>query len=512
MIKSSPINLPTTEHDGRTIDTDVLVIGSGPAGMSTAIGVAQKGLKVIVLDLQPTPGGQIFRSLETNLRARPTTDKLLEVLGPTYLAGQSLIEQFRSTDGIDYRPETTVWDLRSDGTVGWLCGDSAGYLRARQVVVANGATERPVPFPGWTLPGVMTAGAVQTLLKAGRLQPDGQVVLVGTGPLIFLLADQLRRLGVRPTLIARTDSLRDKFAALTSLRLSAIPALAKGLGWLAQLKVSGIKMNSGATSLEAHGSEKVESVSLLISGRTVKIPCDLLVVHDGIVPATDIVHCAGLAMDWQQDDASWKPRTADDGRAELATGSRLVDGPCKIRISGDARRIGGADAAIAHGQHIAAIIASELNGTAVSPGEHAENAANVSRTLAARPFIDKAFPRGLAAGLPADETLVCRCEELTAGDIRTAIRSGATEMNHLRGVLRCGMGPCQGRSCAVTVARLLTELSPSSSAPKLFRARPPLRPLPLIALTNLTGLDPDLAQIVSLEDKPVAGLEEHPHG
>lgn len=491
------------------LDADVIVIGAGPAGMSAAIGIARAGLSVVVLDLQPTPGGQIFRSLETNLKARPATDALLEALGPTYLAGQALVEAFRATAGIDYRPGTTVWDLRADATVGWLHGEQAGYLRARQVVVANGAMERPVPFPGWTLPGVMTAGAVQTLLKAGRLQPQGRVVLVGTGPLILLLAEQLRRLGVRPSLIGRTDTLQDKLAALSSLRPGAIAPLAKGLGWLARLKLSGVAMHTGVTNLKAHGQDKVESVSLSVGGRSMELPCDLLVVHDGIVPATDVAHCAGLALEWQAEDASWKPVTELDGRARLAAGPTLTDGQCRIRVSGDARRIGGADAAIAHGQYVAACIVAELQETAVA--DHAcAGEAGVVRTLSARPFIDKAFPRGLAAQLPDDATLICRCEELTAGDIRTAIGNGTTDMNHLRGLLRCGMGPCQGRSCAVTVARLVAE-STGQELPEPFRARPPLRPLPLVALANLSGLDPELAQVISLEDKPATDAGESPH-
>lgn len=489
-------------------DADVIVVGAGPAGMSAAIGITRAGFKVIVLDMQPAPGGQIFRSLESNLQARPATNKLLDALGPTYLAGQALIEQFRSTRGIDYRPETTVWDLRADATVGWLQGDAAGYLRARQVVVANGAMERPVPFPGWTLPGVMTAGAVQTLLKAGRLQPYGRVVLVGTGPLILLLADQLRRLGIRPSLIGRTDTLNDKIAALGSLKIAALAPLAKGLGWLTKLKLSGITMRTGVSDLRALGRDKVVSVSLSIAGRKVELGCDLLVVHDGIVPAVDIAHCAGLAMDWQGDDSSWKPRTTEDGRAEMAPGPVLTGGPCKIRVSGDARRIGGADAAIAHGRYVAACIAADLHNTL--SGGVIVGGDDVARTLAGRPFIDKAFPPGLAAQVLEDDTIVCRCEELTAGDVRAAIAKGATEMNHLRGILRCGMGPCQGRSCAVTVARLLAE-SPGANTPAPFRARPPLRPLPLIALANLSGLDPELSQIVSLGDKPAAEAMEQPH-
>jgi len=260
---------------------DVIVIGAGPAGMSAAIELGSAGYHVIVLDLRPAPGGQIFRALEANVEARPATNGLLAALGSTYSAGRTLIQQFRATPGIDYRPETTVWDLRADGTVGWLKGESAGYLRARHVVLANGAMERPAPFPGWTLPGVMIAGAVQTLIKAGRLRPEGRIVLAGTGPLILLLADQLRRLGVRPALIARTDRIQDKIAALLHMRLAGIPALLKGLGWLVRLRLAGIPMRSGISDLRAEGRNRVDAICMSIAGKKVELPCDLLVVHDG---------------------------------------------------------------------------------------------------------------------------------------------------------------------------------------------------------------------------------------
>ncbi|MDW9628212.1 FAD-dependent oxidoreductase (plasmid) [Sinorhizobium meliloti WSM1022] len=493
-------------------DADTIIVGAGPAGMACAIELAAAGCRVIVLDMQPSPGGQIFRALETNMQARPGTDELLSALGPSYKAGLALVTRFRATPGIDYRPGTTVWDLRADGTVGWLKGDAAGYLRAPHVVVASGAMERPAPFPGWTLPGVMTAGAVQTLLKAGRLKPNGRIVLAGTGPLIFLLADQLRRLGVRPALIARTDGAWDKVAALGRLRPAGLPALLKGLGWLLRLRLAGVTMRTGISGLEAHGHDHIESVRLTVAGSRIELPCDLLVVHDGIVPSTDLAHAAGLALAWRADDGSWQPVTMPDGRAEMAPGPTLTAGPCRIRITGDARRIGGADAAIAHGRHASSAILAELGRPAGTPGAADRTGIAVARSLAARPFLDAAFPPGLSSYLPDDATIVCRCEEITAGALRATIRDGATEMNLVRGLLRCGMGACQGRSCAATLARLLAEADPRrpmASAP--FRARPPLRPLPLGALAGMTGLDPDLAQVESLDDKPeaIAGEDAH---
>jgi NADPH-dependent 2,4-dienoyl-CoA reductase/sulfur reductase-like enzyme/bacterioferritin-associated ferredoxin len=509
MTLAAPLTSPASHSPA--LDTDVIVIGAGPAGMTAAIELASAGIRVVVLDLQPTPGGQIFRSIETNLAARPGTDRLLDALGPAYQWGAALVEQFRATAGIDYRPDTTVWDLRADGTVGWLTGDAAGYLRARQVVLANGAMERPMPFPGWTLPGVMTAGAIQTLMKAGHLQPEGRIVLAGTGPLILLLAEQLRRLGIKPALIARTDRLRDKIAAITHIRLPALPAMLKGLSWIARLHLGGIPMQSGIAGLKATGKSRVEAVSMTVAGKTIELPCDLLIVHDGIIPAIELAQCAGLDLDWHDADASWRPRTSDEGKATIAPGPSLTSGPCRIHVTGDARRIAGADAAIAHGRYAAKALLAELKGPAYT---HIQGSARqaVRQATAGRPFLDAAFPPGLSALLPDDGAIVCRCEELTAGTLRAAIRRGATDMNLIRGISRCGMGPCQGRNCSVTLARLLAETQSETVRPPVpFRARPPIRPLPLGALADLSGIDPELAQIESLDDKPEVSLSGDAH-
>lgn len=482
-------------------DADVIVVGAGPSGMSAASELADRGLSVIVLDMGAAPGGQIFRGLESNMAELDLSGELLAALGSSYTSGFELVQRFRAASTIDYRPLTTVWEVRSDGTIGWLSNGSAGYLRARRVLLANGAMERPVPFEGWTLPGVMTAGAVQTLLKAGRMKPTGRIVVAGTGPLVALLIEQLRRLGVKPALVARTDNFRDSLKASRHLTLRAIPALAKGVGWLARARISGIPSVSGVSKLQADGQDHVQFVHYWIGDKRHTCACDLLVVHDGIVPSVDLALSAGLALEWDRANASWRPKTSPSG----ASAHMEENDNSRIRVTGDARRIGGADAAIAHGRLAALAIASDLQGT--SDGSIPAARMDVDRSLAARPFLDAAFPPGLSAHLPDDEAIVCRCEELSAGALRAKIRSGATDIDLLRGETRCGMGPCQGRSCMITAARLIAEVGTKASVPLLttFRARPPARPIPLGALAQLTGLDPEAAKIESLEDKPDMG-------
>ncbi|WP_249194944.1 NAD(P)/FAD-dependent oxidoreductase [Gluconobacter cerinus] len=295
-------------------DADVIIVGCGPAGMTAAVELVQAGCSVIILDMQPTPGGQIFRNLEANLRdSSPSGQTLLAALGPAYKAGAELIQRFRTSRGIDHRPQTTVWEVRPDGTVGWLQGMNAGYVRGRQVLLAHGAMERPVPFPGWTLPGVMTAGGVQTLLKAGHLKPTGNVVLIGTGPLLLLLANQLHQLGIKPALIGRTDRFADALSGVSHLRPGGLLSLIKGVRWIARLKAAGVKSVTGLKDLAAHGHRKVEAISFTVNGRQQTQACDLLIVHDGIVPSIDIPNSAGLRLQWDDANASWRPDTTFDG-------------------------------------------------------------------------------------------------------------------------------------------------------------------------------------------------------
>jgi NADPH-dependent 2,4-dienoyl-CoA reductase/sulfur reductase-like enzyme len=244
--------------------------------MAAAVELGHAGCSVLVLDMQPAPGGQIYRAVEANVTDEPGPHDLLTALGPSYAVGLALVRRFRAAASIDYRPLTTVWEVRPDGTVGWLSGECAGYLRCRHLLLANGAMERPMPFPGWTLPGVMTAGAVQTLLKAGPLKPTGRIVLAGTGPLILLLAEQMRRLGLKPVVIARTDRLSDHVAAARHLRPAAAPSLVKGLGWLARLRFANVKLVSGISQLQAEGGSKVERVSYSVGSRRFVHPCECL--------------------------------------------------------------------------------------------------------------------------------------------------------------------------------------------------------------------------------------------
>ncbi|EFH13119.1 NAD(P)/FAD-dependent oxidoreductase, partial [Teichococcus cervicalis] len=173
---------------------DLAIIGAGPAGMSAALEAAGLGLSVLVLDEQPAPGGQIFRAVE-----RAAADPALR--GEYADSGALLARRFRAMPNVDYRPGTQLWNIdAATGLLSFRAPDGPGEAQAARILLATGAQERPVPVPGWTLPGVMSAGAAQILLKQAGAVPKGKLVLAGQGPLLWLLAAQLARAGAPPAL------------------------------------------------------------------------------------------------------------------------------------------------------------------------------------------------------------------------------------------------------------------------------------------------------------------------
>ena len=216
-----------------TDSCDVAIVGAGPAGMAAACVLAKGGLDVVMLDEQGAPGGQVYRGVEKVFSDRPRD---ILPLGKEYAEGHALTRRFRES-GAQYRPGVSVWQITSDQepelALGLIEGGSAWMLYPKHVILATGAMERPVPFEGWTLPGVMTVGAAQTLLKSSRLVPSEDVVLAGTGPLLYLYARQLKNLGVKPQAILDTGcslSLRASLLGLDAL-IACPKSMLQGMGW-----------------------------------------------------------------------------------------------------------------------------------------------------------------------------------------------------------------------------------------------------------------------------------------
>jgi NADPH-dependent 2,4-dienoyl-CoA reductase/sulfur reductase-like enzyme len=457
---------------------DLIIIGAGPAGMAAAVEAGKSGLSVIVLGDQWSPGGQVYRAIE---RAHP---ERLKTLGPDYRNGQYLATQFRKTD-VEYLSGATVWQVEPDGIVNFMLEDKARQIKGKQIFIATGARERPVPIPGWTLPGVMAATAADVLLKSHGIVPSGSTVLAGSGPLLFLTAARLIDYGVAVDAVLDTTPLSNYVSALPALpkALLAYEYLLKGLGMKRQIRQNGTPIYRNVKDLEAQGSTAVETVRFSSNGKHRVLKADTLLLHNGVVPDTQISQLLECKHVWYDTQRYWQPIVDNWGNSSK-------DG---IRVIGDAAGISGAKAAEASG-HLAALDAAcGLN--VISRKERDLRAAPFAKTRSReksiRPFLDRLFRPAPDLLVPKnDKTIVCRCEEVTVGQIREALELGALGPNQLKTQTRCGMGMCQARMCGLTVSEIIADYRKEDiSSIGYLRIRPPIKPITVEQLSELELVD-----------------------
>jgi len=454
----------------------LVIIGAGPAGMSAATLAADHGVDVALLDEQAAPGGQIYRAMES------IPDQRADLLGDEYQHGRKIVSAFRDST-VDYLTNSQAWSLNSKGEIGLLQEGKAHIISADQVLLANGAMERPVPFPGWTLPGVMNAGAGQILFKSHGIVPDDGVVLAGSGPLLLLLAWQYMHAGVKIKALIDLTPMRNHLRALPRLPRAILAGhyLIKGLVYKKDLKQAGISTLHNVSELRAEGDECLTSVSFRHKSRQRIIETDLLLIHFGLIPNAHLSRAAGCQYDWDRSQQCWRPQLDGWGRSS-------IDG---ILIAGDGAGIGGARTA-EHAGRLAALQATHalcLIGQDERDRLARDDRKWMHEDLHIRPFLESFFhiPRKLLR-VPDDDTIVCRCEEVTAGDIRKAVADGHSDSNQVKFLTRCGMGPCQGRQCAEAVAHIVAAAGGEKVAKGgHYRGRPPVTPL---TLGQLAGLYP----------------------
>jgi len=449
---------------------DVVVIGAGPAGLAATASVAKAGLSTLLLDENAGPGGQVWRAItSTPVRNR-------DLLGADYWSGEELVQAAR-TSGAEIIHRATVWSLDRNLDIGVSIGGGSAFVKARRVIVATGAQERPFPIPGWTLPGVMTAGAAQTMLKSSGLVPDGRTIIAGQGPLLWLLAAQILRLGGRIDRVLDTTLRNAYLAALPhAFAFMASRYFLKGLAMMREVRAK-VPVVSGVTELAAAGDGKLATVSYAAGDRRETLPADVLLLHQGVVPNVNLAMAAGVEHRWDERQLCWSPVLDADGGSS-------VEG---IAIAGDGAGIGGAEAAVCRGRMAArSAIDALAPATAAKLEPIATLRADLARAERGRAFLDRLFRPAKQFRIPTGDTIVCRCEEVTAQDILNSVAIGATGPNQLKAYRRTGMGPCQGRLCGLTVTELMAEAR--GKTPEeigYYRLRAPVKPILLSELAAL---------------------------
>ncbi|HKX09320.1 MAG TPA: FAD-dependent oxidoreductase [Stellaceae bacterium] len=461
---------------------ELAVIGAGPAGMAAAITAADLGIDTIVLDEQATPGGQIYRAIgETPLRDPA-------VLGEAYWRGAGLVEAFQAS-AAHYVPQAAVWTASAEGEIGVAVAGSVRMLRAKRIILATGALERPFPIQGWTLPGVMTAGAAQILLKSAAMVGAGHAVLAGTGPLFWLIAAQYLRAGGTFTTILETTPRGNLGRALPFLPgFLRSSYLREGFELIAEVRRHASVVRP-VIALRARGEDRLTDVTYRTgAGLEVTVRADTLLLHQGVVPNVNLALVLGCKHVWHETQLCFVPALDAWGQSSVAT----------VAIAGDGAGIAGAVAAEQRGRLAALGAAFQLGhiDQVVRDQTAAPYLAALRQAQLGRRFLDRMFRPARRFRLPRGETLVCRCEEVTARQVRDAAALERVGPNQLKAYLRCGMGPCQGRLCGLTVTEILADAhGRSPDEVGYYRLRPPVKPITVGELASLPKTEADIAAV-----------------
>lgn len=455
---------------------DAIVIGAGPAGLACSAELASRGLEVALLDEQASPGGQIYRNITKS------TPRQHAILGADYTDGLEVLNAFQEAK-VDYMPQARVWQAEETGDVYFSKDGASQQVKGDFLVLATGAMERPVPFPGWTLPGVMTCGGMSNLYKDSGLIPKEPVVLAGSGPLLWLVAEHLFALGAPVKAILDTTPMMQVLPAMKHMprALKRFGFMMKGVKLIADVHVTAMKkkvpIHRNVKNVRAEGDDKVELVKAKCGSKELSFEATTLLVNEGIIPNTSLFRQIGCKHSWDPVQRFWYPQVDADGRTNLPS----------VFVAGDGNFVHGAKSAEYKGKLTALAIAKDMR--RISKAEYEELAKPVRDILeldiSPRPFIDKMYaPRPDLFGI-SDDTVICRCEGVTAGQVRDMVQDGYIDHNEIKAIIRCGMGPCQGRMCSSAVFELIAEgskLEPQKI--RQHRLRPPIKPVSLQEMAN----------------------------
>jgi NADPH-dependent 2,4-dienoyl-CoA reductase/sulfur reductase-like enzyme len=449
-----------------------VVVGAGPAGVRAAQTLVAHGLRPVVIDEASRAGGQIYRRPPAGLAQR-TARTLYGFESKRADAVHAAFDALRGR--IDHHPDSLVWNAQ-DHKLDVMHNPTCSTRRVpySHLIVATGATDRVLPVPGWTLPGVYTLGGAQVALKFQGCAIGRRVVFMGTGPLLYLVAYQYAKAGVEVAAVLDTARLVDQIAA-TPAMLTQPAVFAKGVYYVGWLRAHGVALHSGVRPLRVLGDEaqgRVTGVAWQDGNEERALACDAVGFGYALRSETQLADLLGCRFDY-----------APMHRAHLpvrdAAGRSSVEG---VYLAGDGAGIMGADAAEWAGERAALALLTD-NGVAVETARAAELERKLDKLAGFRQGLERAFPVPQDwAAHASDDLVICRCENITAGTLRqTVATAGADEMNRLKALSRVGMGRCQGRMCGVAAAEILAHATgqPLQQVGRL-RGQAPIKPIPIM--------------------------------
>ncbi len=463
---------------------DLVVLGAGPAGASAAIAARRHGLSVAIIDEAQRAGGQVYRAPSYIPSTAQTRGN------PDLARGERLRDDLASS-GAELLFGHKLWFAAPGIRLSTVSVGGPSWFDARAFVVATGTTERIIPVPGATLPGVIGLAAATILLKAHAAIPEGPTVVAGIGPLLYAVAAGILKAGGTVAAVVDLAGPADWAKRLPGL-LSRPDLTLRGAQWIWRLRAAGVPIRFGHAVSSIDGDETVRAVTIapvdsdwrVRPGATPEtLAAAFVCIGHGLVPATETARLLGVPHHYRAERGGFVPIVAQDRSTDIAG----------VYVAGDCAGISGAAAAEHAGTLAGLSAARDLGALARGPFEHvvapvrdallrAERfGGSISALMALRP--------GLVGAMPPD-TVVCRCEDVTRATIDRAARDGAIDVNQLKSTTRCGMGPCQGRMCGEAAAELIAIAGAvSREAAGQWTARAPLRPLPVTSLIGTYRYD-----------------------
>ncbi|MDR3496070.1 MAG: FAD-dependent oxidoreductase, partial [Ancalomicrobiaceae bacterium] len=445
---------------------DVLVVGAGPAGLAAATAARTAGASAIIVDERPIPGGQFYK--------QPARSDA-RVADAQARAGAGRIAAATHA-GVEIRSRTIAWGgFREAETlvIGTFGDGCVRYIRPRALIIACGAYEQPGLFPGWTLPGAMTTGALQTLLRGEGRTPPGRILVAGNGPLNLQVAAELVRAGGNVVgIVEAAPAPWTRPLAGLALIAAGPTAAYTGLQHLAKLRLNRIPVFWGSRLTRLDGSDRVETAVVTDGrGRKRTLAVDLVAVNEGFSPANELARLLGVPH---------RVRRGGFSRLEAERGNDGSTPEADIFVVGEAGGFGGAPVAESQGR-LAGLEAARRLGFTAADDPIARRALQRHRRFQAALW--RLFAAEDAGLSRADaDTIVCRCEQVSLGAVQAALAEPCVgDLAGLKRLTRVGMGRCQGRYCMARLATLLPDATTELDFPA---PQMPLKPIPAAALAS----------------------------
>jgi len=462
-------------------EVEIIIVGGGPAGMAAALEAAASGVETVLIDEYHTLGGQYYKQAPGSFQIKSAAAE-----GRQYAEGLDAISRLRASN-VEIKLGSVVWGIFDERTLAICCDEHIEEMRAKKLILAPGAQEVPVAFPGWTLPGVMLGGAAQALLGSQHILPGRRVLLAGVGPLQFKVASQLTDAGAEVVEILDASS-RSIMSVENALRsLGHWGKMREGLEYWLKLQWARVPYRLQHVPVRAVGQQELEAVVVarvdkdwrIVAGSERTLQVDTLCLSYGFLPSNQLSQLVGCETTFDIEAGGWV--TWHDEHQETD-----VSG---VYVAGEVGGIGGADVAAEEGR-VAVMAAVRSLGKGESRGRQDEGVR--SRLAKARRFAE--LTRSMMRLKPAlfdlvtDDTIVCRCENVAGREVKAAIADGDATLRGVKNRTRAGMGRCQGRICGCLVSQMIAkETGTPLDRIHLATPRPPIKPVLLSALAGDLG-------------------------